>query len=129
MNEKSGFTLIELLLVMVIISILAGAVAFSVQGRSRQASETRVKSDLGVYQRAIEAYGLEHNDKYPKTLDDLAVADPKTGIKYIEKIKNDPWRNPYVYNVPGKANKYDLYSRGVDGQSGTEDDISVWDIE
>ncbi|MFA6241585.1 MAG: type II secretion system major pseudopilin GspG [Candidatus Hydrogenedentales bacterium] len=129
MNEKSGFTLIELLLVMVIISILAGAVAFSVTGRSTQARRTRAQADLSTYQRAIEAFGLEHNDKYPKTLDDLATPDAKTGIKYIEKIKNDPWTNPYVFNVPGKANKYDLFSRGPDGQSGTDDDISVWDIE
>jgi general secretion pathway protein G len=129
MTEKSGFTLLELILVMVIISILAGSVVIAVGNRGTQARVVRAKSDLATYQRAIEAFALEHNDKYPKSLNDLGVPDPKTQIKYVEQVKNDPWQNPYVFNVPGKGYKYDLFSRGPDGQTGTPDDVSVWDIE
>jgi general secretion pathway protein G len=128
MRNNSGFTLLELILVMVIISILAGTVVVAVSGRGTQAREIRAKSDLRVYQTAIEAYALEHNDQYPKTLSQLATPNKK-GIQYVMEIKNDGWGRPYVYNFPGKKNKYDLYSLGADGQTGTADDISVWDSE
>ena len=126
MKRTGGFTLLELLLVMVIISILAGMVVISVSGRGQQAKEVRCRADLSVYQRAIEAYALEHNDEYPKTLDELAVENEK-GIKYVEQVKKDGFGRAYVYRYPGKSRKYDLYSRGKDGQDGTEDDLSVWD--
>ena len=127
MKRNAGFTLLELLLVMVIIGILAGMVTFSVAGRGRQAREIRAKADLAVYQKAVEAYALEHNDKYPKSLAVLAQPGPNK-IVYIDKIVNDAWGNPYVFRYPGKkGHKYDLYTRGADGQDGTEDDISFWD--
>ena len=126
MYENKGFSLLELILVMVIMGILAGMVAFAVGGRGNQAREVRAKSDLSVFQTGIEAYALEHEDKYPKTLNDLSTPDSK-GRKYVEQIKNDGWQRPYVYNFPGKKHKYDLYSLGADGLAGTQDDISVWD--
>ena len=128
MKANDGFSLLELILVMVIMSILAGMVAIAVAGRGNQAREVRAKSDLSVYQNAIEAYALEHEDKYPKTLNDLAVPDKK-GRSYIQQIKPDGWGQAYVYTYPGKKNKYDLYSMGADEISGTEDDISVWDVD
>ena len=126
MYDNKGFSLLELILVMVIMGILAGMVAFAVGGRGNQAREVRARADLSVFQTGIEAYALEHDDKYPKSLSDLAVADSK-GRKYVEQIKNDGWQRPYVYSYPGKKNKYDLYSLGADGLAGTGDDISVWD--
>ncbi|MCP4645284.1 MAG: prepilin-type N-terminal cleavage/methylation domain-containing protein [bacterium] len=123
MRANGGFTLLELILVMVIIGILAGMVTFAVAGRGTEARELRAKADLSIYQKAIEAYALEHNDQYPKQLSDLVSKDKS----YVIQIKKDGWANPYVYRYPGKKNKYDLYSRGADAQDGTEDDISVWD--
>ena len=126
MKANEGFSLLELILVMVIMSILAGMVAFAVAGRGNQARETRARADLSTYQNAIEAFALEHQDKYPKSISELATPNKK-GISYILKIKPDGWGNAYVYSYPGKKNKYDLYSMGADGISGTEDDLSVWD--
>ncbi len=125
MNQNAGFTLLELILVMVIISVLAGMVVINVSGRGTEARETRAKADLATYQRAIEAYALENNDNYPKALNDLVTGKKK----YVVQVKNDAWQQPYVYTSPGKGQPYDLVSRGADGQLGTEDDISVWDIE
>ena len=128
MKANEGFSLLELILVMVIMGILAGMVAFAVAGRGNQAREVRAKADLSVYQNAIEAYALEHEDKYPKSLNDLATPDKK-GRSYIQQIKPDGWANAYVCSYPGQKNKYDLYSMGPDGVSNTADDISVWDID
>lgn len=128
MKGNEGFSLLELILVMVIMGILAGMVAFAVAGRGNQAREVRARADLSVYQNAIEAYALEHEDKYPKSLNDLAAPN-KQGRSYIQQIKPDGWGNQYTYVYPGKKNKYDLFSWGADEISGTADDISVWDVD
>ena len=125
LRSTGGFTLLELILVMVIIGVLAGMVTFQVAGRGTEARIVRTQADLSVYQRAVEAYALEHNDQYPKSLNDLSGGEKE----YITKIKNDPWGQPYIFRFPGKKAKYDLMSRGPDGREGTEDDVSVWDIE
>jgi general secretion pathway protein G len=41
----------------------------------------------------------------------------------------DPWGEPYQYAYPGTHNKgsYDLWSKGPDHTSGTDDDIGNWD--
>jgi len=124
-RRTGGFTLLELILVMVIMSVLMGTVAFSVAGRGTEARIVRAQNDLSVYLRAVEAFALENNDEYPKSLNDLSGGERE----YITKIKNDPWGNPYIFRYPGKKDNIDLYSRGPDKREGTEDDISVWDIE
>ena len=124
-RRTGGFTLLELILVMVIMSVLMGTVAFSVADRGTEARVVRAQDDLSTYQRAVEAYALENNDEYPKSLNELSGGEKE----YITKIKNDPWKNPYIFRFPGKKAKYDLMSRGPDQREGTEDDISVWDIE
>ena len=128
MARNAGFTLLELILVMLIIGILAGMVTVSVAGRGNQARVLRAQSDLATYQRGLDAYALEHQDEYPSNLDTLAKEN-ENGTSYITQIKKDPWGNAYVYRHPVRKNKYDLYSRGADKQDGTDDDISVWDIE
>ena len=122
-NQRGGFTLLELILVMVIISILAGSVVFNVAGRGTEARIARARMDLSVYQRAVEAYALENNDKYPQRLSDLVTGKKK----YVIEVKKDAWANPYEYACPGKNHPYEMFSRGPDGQAGTEDDISVWE--
>jgi general secretion pathway protein G len=124
-RSVAGFTLLELILVMVIISILATSVSIAVAGRATKARIDRTKMDLRNFNTAIEAYAIEHNDEYPRNLNALVTGE----IQYIEKMQNDAWGNPFYYKVPGKSRKYDLASRGKDGQLGTEDDISYWDIE
>jgi general secretion pathway protein G len=44
---------------------------------------------------------------------------------YLDKLPQDPWGNYYLYVYPGKHNPagYDLYSAGVDGKAGTDDDV------
>lgn len=127
MRGNSGFTLIELILVTVIIGILAGSVVYSFKGRVTQTSESRAKSDIMMYETAIDTYALEHQDKYPKDLRTLSSGD----TKYIKRYTKDPWGNDYIYQQPGKRNRdsYDLFSAGKDGQPGTADDIGNWETD
>ena len=74
-------------------------------------------------------------NKFPSKLEDLwekpsdsTLADKWDG-PYLEELKEDPWGNPYQYAPQGKKNvgKFDLWSNGPDGKSGTDDDIGNWD--
>jgi len=121
---QGGFTLVELILVTVIIGILAGMVTLSFRGRVTTSMIKRAQADIKQYETAIDTYAIEHNDRYPQTLSQLTGGE----VEYVKKIEPDPWGNDYVYVVPGRKNKnrYDLFSRGPDGQAGTEDDIGNW---
>jgi general secretion pathway protein G len=123
MRSNSGFTLIELILVTVIIGILAGAVAISVKGRVTDASTRRAKADIATLESAVDTFALEHQDRYPKSLDELVP-------KYVKRAPKDPWGNPYYFKDPGQRMKgsFDLFSAGKDGKPGTEDDIGNWDL-
>ncbi len=120
MKGNSGFTLIELILVTVIIGILAGTVTVTFVGRTEQARVSRAQADIVAYMDAVELYAIDNNDQYPKSLQDVR--------KYVRKLEKDPWGNEYVYVYPGKngSTPYDIFSRGKDGQAGTEDDINSW---
>lgn len=123
MRGNAGFTLIELILVTVIIGILAGMVAVNYGGYTRKAQINAAKGDIMSYSQAVDLYALEHNDTYPKTLEDLVSGERK----YVKEIKLDPWKNPYVYKPGTDAAKadYEIFSCGPDGAPGTEDDVTA----
>lgn len=125
MQHNSGFTLIELILVVVIIGILASMMAINFTGFGEKARINAAKGDITTLETSIDLFALEHNDKYPQTLQELVGRGPGS----LKELKNDPWTNPYIYSVPGKHNKdrYDLISAGPDGQQGTADDITNWE--
>ena len=82
---------------------------------------------------AIDRYHLDMN-KYPAKLSDLwekptdETAAEKWGGPYVEALKPDPWDQEYQYLAEGEKNtgKYDFWSNGPDGESGTDDDIGNW---
>jgi general secretion pathway protein G len=133
-----GFTLLEILVVLAIIGLLAGLAITNVDkifgtsqvGVAKLFVTQTMKSPLTTYKI--------HMGGFPSTADGLqalvtapASKAEKWGGPYIEggKIPRDPWDEPYQYEYPGKRNKdsYDLWSKGVDKQSGTADDIGNWD--
>lgn len=126
-RRRSGFTFIEIMIVVVIIGILAGAVTLSTRHYLDRAKTTRARSDIATYVNALETYyGIV--GKYPSNDEGLAVLAPK----FIDKIRNDPWGNPYVYNQPGTDSPYDLICYGADGREGgdgADTDITNHDAE
>ncbi|HPO13737.1 MAG TPA: type II secretion system protein GspG [Candidatus Hydrogenedentes bacterium] len=120
--QNGGFTLIELILVTVIIGILAGMVVAIYPGRVTEAKIRAAKGDISTYSSCIDLYALDHNDNYPKSLEDLVNGDRK----YVHEVRKDPWGNPYNFTPasdPKKAD-YKIFSSGPDGQAGTEDDVT-----
>jgi general secretion pathway protein G len=103
-------------------------------GRTEQARVTAAHSQIATFGTALDAFEVD-NGFYPKGrngLQDL-VQQPRDAQNwkgpYLKgEIPLDPWRNPYLYESPGKHNPsgYDLLSFGPDGREGGDDDISNW---
>ncbi len=120
--HNSGFTLIELILVTIIIGILAGMVVMNYGGRVRETQIRAAKGDIATYSNAVDLYALDHNDKYPNSLEDLVSGERR----YVRELRPDPWGNPYVYKPPTDPLKADyvILSAGPDGVPGNEDDVT-----
>ena len=124
-NHQEGFTLIELMVVILIIGLLATIVVQSLRGATDKAKTTKAESDIAELKTALDRYYLD-NGNYPTTeqgLQSLVTAPTSGPIPanyedggYVERIPNDPWGHPYVYQSDG--NTYTLESYGADGQPG-----------
>lgn len=131
---RAAFTLIEVLLVLIILVIL-GSLAINVfTGTQDKANINAARAQVGLLADPINRYRLDMN-KYPQKLEDLWEEPSDTtlaerwGGPYVEPLKPDPWGNAYQYTAEGKnnTNKFDFWSNGPDGQSGTDDDIGNWE--
>jgi general secretion pathway protein G len=122
MSNNGGFTLIELILVTVIIGILAGMVVVNYGGYVSDSKIQAAKGDITMYGTAIDLYVISNNDIYPQTLANLMTPTRN----YVKDIVNDPWGNPYNYVPATSAKKgdYQVFSSGVDGEPGTDDDVT-----
>ncbi len=134
-TEIPGFTLLEILVVLAIVALLATLAITNVDqifgGAQASTAQLFVRESMKT---PLSAYRI-HMSEYPSTADGLQalVARPGTAGNwrgpYIEGgVPIDPWGEPYQYRYPGEKNKggYDLWSKGVDKQSGTDDDIGNW---
>ncbi|MSU32349.1 MAG: type II secretion system protein GspG [Pedosphaera sp.] len=129
-RKQRGFTLVEMLLVITIIGILAALVIPKMMGRSEQARQAAVRADISAIKTSLDSFEVD-SGFYPKSLTDL-IQQPRDSKNwrgpYLDKIPQDPWGSPYVYAYPGKqnGNSFDISSPGLDGKSGTDDDIGNW---
>ena len=140
-NRRSrGFTLVELLLVIIIIATLAAIVVPRFTGRSEEARVAATKSQIKLFDVALELYAHDNLGKFPlgeQGLQALVIKptsppEPKKWVgPYLKgDLPKDPWQTPYGYECPGKHNPtyYDIWSFGPDGQEGGGDDIANWTI-
>ena len=122
-----GFTLIEVMVVVVILSILAAIIVPKVMDRPDTARLVKAQSDIRALESALNLYKLDKFN-YPSTDEGLEALVPK----YIARLSNDPWGNPYLYLSPGLHGDMDVYTLGADGLqggSGMNADIGNWNVE
>ncbi len=133
---QGGFTLIELLVVLVILGLIvafaAPQVIKYVGGAKSDAAKIQIERLSGV----LDLYRLELG-RYPTQEEGLAALIEAPGDAenwngpYVRKADAliDPWRQPYIYAIPGEHGDFDLSSLGADGQEGGEGedkDLTSW---
>ncbi len=129
--------MMELLVVLAILGLLAGLAITNIGGIFGGAQATTADLFVRESMKAPLFTYRMHMGDYPSTSDGLQALITPPGTKagswhgpYItdNKVPLDPWGEPYQYASPGTHNKaaYDLWSKGPDKQSGTEDDIGNW---
>ena len=97
----------------------------------------RASIQVALIATPLEGYYMD-NGNYPSTDQgiealwtqpkDLPPSAKWDGPYLPKPLPYDPWGRPYHYILPGKHNpdKYDFWSSGPDGKSGTADDIGNW---
>jgi len=136
-QRQSGFTLLEIMVVIVILGILASLVVPNLMGNKEQADRQKAISDIVALENALDMYKLD-NSHYPSTEQGLeALVNRPEGEPearnykdggYIRRLPQDPWGNDYQLLSPGEHGNIDVYSVGLDGEAGTEDDIGNWNM-
>jgi general secretion pathway protein G len=141
MNNKkrnvAGFTLLEIMVVIVILGVLASMVIPNLLGNKEKADHQKVVSDIVALENALDMYKLD-NSRYPTTeqgldaLVEMPDVDPEPrdyrSGGYIKRLPQDPWGNEYLLVSPGENSKVDIYSIGLDGEEGSDDDIGNWNM-
>jgi general secretion pathway protein G len=140
MNKQGqrGFTLLEIMVVIVILGILASLVVPNLMGNKEKADRQKAVSDITALENALDMYKLD-NSVYPNTEQglDALVTKPTSQPEprnyrddgYIKRLPKDPWGNDYQLVSPGEHGKIDVFSMGLDGEAGTDDDIGNWNLE
>lgn len=137
-QRQRGFTLLEIMVVIVILGILASLVVPNLMGNKEKADRQKAVSDITALENALDMYKLD-NSIYPNTEQglDALVSKPTSQPEprnyrddgYIKRLPQDPWNNDYQLVSPGEHGKIDVFSMGLDGEAGTDDDIGNWNLD
>ena len=137
-QRQRGFTLLEIMVVIVILGILASLVVPNLMGNKEQADRQKAVSDIVALENALDMYKLD-NSRYPTREQGLEalVTKPQGEPEprnyksdgYIKRLPQDPWGGAYQLMSPGEHGKIDVFSMGLDGEAGTDDDIGNWNMD
>ena len=137
-QRQRGFTLLEIMVVIVILGILASLVVPNLMGNKEKADRQKAVSDIVALDNALDMYKLD-NSRYPTTEQGLEalVSKPQGEPEprnyksdgYIKRLPQDPWGGAYQLMSPGEHGKIDVFSMGLDGEAGTDDDIGNWNMD
>ncbi len=114
-KKQEGFTLIEILVVVVIIGLLASLVGPKLFKKVDKAKIEVAKEQIRELKVALDLYKLDVG-KYPDSLEALIHNDGSENWDgpYLQKkyIPNDPWGNPYQYEVIDGGDSVRITSTG-----------------
>ena len=115
LRREEGFSLVELMVVIVIIGLLATIVIINVMPAADRAAATKARADIATLEQGIEMYRLDRLS-YPNAQEGLQAL---VEGRYIRRLPNDPWGNPYRYVTPGEEGRpFSIRSLGADGREG-----------
>lgn len=118
-HQEDGFSLVELMVVIVIIGLLATIVIINVMPAADRAAMTKARADIATLEQGIEMYRLD-NLVYPPA---AAGLNALVAGRYVRRLPDDPWGNPYRYSVPGEGDApFRVFSLGADGRDGGEEE-------
>ena len=127
-KHVKGFSLIEMLVVLVLMAMLAGLVGPRLFQKVGSSKVKIAQSQIELLNSALDTYRLDIG-RYPTTEQGLkALRREPEGIRnwdgpYIAKdVPLDPWEVPYYYKSPGADGPFALYTFGLDGVEGGEDE-------
>ena len=136
--RQRGFTLLEIMVVIVILGILASIVVPNLMGNKEKADRQKAVTDIVALENALDMYKLD-NSRYPTTEQGLEAlvtkpaGDPEPRNYrdggYIKRLPKDPWGNDYQLMSPGEHGKIDVFSMGLDGEAGNDDDVGNWNMD
>jgi general secretion pathway protein G len=136
LRNNRGFSLIEIMIVMIIIGLMVGLVGPKFIGQLGKAEQKTAKTQIEMLMTALDAYRLDVGS-YPSQQEGLEalITDPGTdgwAGPYLRKnkIPDDPWKHPYLFQSPGEHGDVDIYSLGADNKEGGEGkdaDVNSWD--
>jgi general secretion pathway protein G len=141
-RRRAGFTLIEIMAVVLIIGLLSAIVGTAIFRQVDRAKVAAAKTQINSLDGVLELYRMD-NGRFPTTEQGLAALVqvptsepvprnyPPGGYIRDGRVPNDPWDEPYHYEMPGTNNphSYDLWSFGADnapGGEGVDADIGNW---
>lgn len=130
-NGAAGFSLMEVMIAITIGMVVMGAATYSFTKAGYSGKKARATADLKAFEAAVRQYEME-NGSVPTQEQGLQILIEGG---YIDKreVPKDPWKEPYVYLVPGPNNlAFEVYSRGADKQEGGEgknQDLKLSEIE
>lgn len=106
---RRGMTLIEVMIVIVLILMVMGALAFGLQSMFAQGQGMTAELQMAKINERITIY-VARKRKAPSSL-----SDAYNGAD----VPVDPWGNDFKYRVGGPdGRKYEIISYGADGKEG-----------
>jgi general secretion pathway protein G len=118
-RDARGVTLLEVLIVVAIIAMVAGGVAFYALPRFRESQVKTAETGARVIRQAVQSWQASNNETSCPTISQLVQdkqLDPGANT-------NDPWNQPYVINCTD--GDVTVSSSGPDKKKGTKDDVRV----
>ena len=123
---QTGFTIIELLIVVVIMGLLMSLVAPTMFSKVDSTKISTARAQMQMLQTSLDTYRLDMGN-YPENLSALRKSTAKDwdGPYLPKAVPDDPWGNPYHYQMPGpQGEEFLLLSFGKDGKADGEGDAA-----